>query len=55
MKDLSTILLIQILRAIVDRVELSPDIDPARRGVREVRRTLFKQIVRLQGSEAHGI
>jgi hypothetical protein len=55
MKDFSTILLITILRAIVDHVQLSPDIDPTRLGVRGVQRTLLKQIVRLQGSESHGV
>jgi hypothetical protein len=55
MKDFSTILLINILRATVDHVQQSPDIDPTSPGVRELQRTLLKQIVRLQGSESHGI
>jgi hypothetical protein len=55
MKDFSTILLIKILRAIVDHVQLSPDIDPTCPGVREMQRTLVKQIVQLQGSELHGV
>jgi hypothetical protein len=55
MKDFSTIPLFNILRAIVNHVQLSPDIDPSRPGVREMQHTLWKQIVRLQGSESHGI
>ena len=33
------ILFNKILRSIVDHVQLSPDVDPTRRGVREVQRT----------------
>ena len=55
MRDFSTILLIKILRAIVDHVQLSPDIAPTRLDVREVQRTLVKQIGRLQGSESRGL
>ena len=55
MKDFSTILLIKILRATVDHVQQSPEMDPTHPGVRELQHTLLKQIARLQGSESHGI
>jgi hypothetical protein len=49
--DWQPVLLSKILRAIVDPVQQSPDIDPTRPDVREVQ----AQIVQLQGSESHGI
>jgi hypothetical protein len=55
MKDFSTILLMKILRAIVDYVQVSPDINLTRPGVRETQHTLLEQMVRLQESESHGI
>jgi hypothetical protein len=51
MKDFSTILLIKILRATVDHVQQSPEIDQAIPDVRELKRALLEQIVRLQGSD----
>ena len=51
MKDFSTILLIKILRATVDHVQQSPEIDQASPDVRELKRTLLEQIMRLQGSD----
>jgi hypothetical protein len=55
MKDFSRILLINILRATIDHVQQSPDIDPTHPGVRELQHALLKQIVRLQGGESYGI
>jgi hypothetical protein len=55
MKDYSTILLINILRATVDHVQRSPDIEPTHPGVRELQRTLLEQMVRLEGNESRGI
>ena len=51
MKEFSTILLINILRANVEHLQESRKIDPARPGVKELKRTLLEQIVRLQASE----
>ena len=46
MKDFSSVLLINILRATVDHVQQSPEIDQASPGVRELKRTLLDQILR---------
>ena len=51
MKDFSTVLLIKILRATVDHVQKSPEIDQASPGVRDLKRTLLEQIARLQWNE----
>lgn len=51
MMDCSTILLINILRATVDHVQCSPEIDPASPDVRDLKRTLLEQILRLLASE----
>ena len=48
MRDFSTVLLIKILRAIVDHVQESSEIDRASPGLREFERTLLAQIVSLQ-------
>jgi hypothetical protein len=51
MKDFSTVLLIKILRATVDHVQQSPEIDQASPGVKDLKRTLLEQIARLQWNE----
>ena len=52
MKDFSTILLINILRATVDHVQDSLEIDMANPGLLEFKRTLLKNIVTLQENRA---
>jgi hypothetical protein len=51
MKDFSTVLLINMLRATVDHVQHSPEIDQASPGVKDLKRTLLEQILRLLASE----
>lgn len=51
MKDFSTILLMNILRATVDHAQKSAEIDQASPGFQEFKRTLLAQIVKLQASE----
>jgi hypothetical protein len=51
LKEVSTILLINVLHKTVDAVQESPDIDQASPGVKELKRTLLEQIVRLQASD----
>jgi hypothetical protein len=51
MKDFSTILLTKILRATVEHLQESPEIDQANPGLREFKRTLLAQIVWLQAIE----
>jgi hypothetical protein len=51
MKDFSTILLTQILRATVEHVQESPEIGQASPALREFKRTLLAQIVRLEAIE----
>ena len=49
MRDFSTVLLINILKATVDHAQESPEIDQASPGFREFKRTLLERIVKLQG------
>jgi hypothetical protein len=51
MKDFSSVLLINILRATVDHVQQSPEIDQASPGVKDLKRTLLEQILRLAARE----
>lgn len=51
MKDLSTIVSTKILSAIVEHLQESPNIDQASPAVRDLKRTLLAQIVRLQAIE----
>jgi hypothetical protein len=51
MKDFSTILLINTLRATVDHLQQSAEIEQASPGVKDLKHTLRAQIVRLQGSD----
>jgi hypothetical protein len=53
MKDFSSVLLINILRAIVDHVQQSPEIDKASPSLKDVKRTFREQIMRLQGINLH--
>jgi CxxC-x17-CxxC domain-containing protein len=50
MNDCSTVLLINTLRATVEHLQESPEIDQASPGVKELERTLLEQIVRLQAN-----
>jgi len=52
MKDFSSNLLINILRATVDHVQDSLEIDLANPGLLEFKRTLLENIVKLQGNRA---
>jgi hypothetical protein len=55
MKDFSTILLINMLRATVEHLQQSPEIDQASPGVEDLKHTLRAQIVRLRGTDPeHG-
>lgn len=51
MRDFSTVLLINILKATVDHAQESSEIDQASPGLREFKRTLLAQVVRLQGTD----
>jgi hypothetical protein len=51
MKDFSTIFLTKILRATVEHLQESPEIDQASPGLREFKCTLLAQIVSLQASD----
>ena len=50
MKDFSTILLINVLRATVETVQESACIDQTSPGAKELQRTLLAEIVRLRAS-----
>lgn len=51
MKGFSNHLSIKILRATIDNVLQSAEIDQASPGVKDLKRTLLEQIVRLPGNE----
>jgi hypothetical protein len=48
MKDFSTVLLINTMRATVEHLQESSEIDQASSGLKELERTLLEQIVRLR-------
>jgi hypothetical protein len=47
MKDASNILLMNVLRATINQVQESPNIDQASPAVKELKRTLLEQILKL--------
>jgi hypothetical protein len=47
MNDVSDIQLINVLRSAVDQVQKSPNFDQASPGVKELKRALLEQILRL--------
>jgi hypothetical protein len=51
MRDFSTVLLINILRAIVNHSQESSEIDHRNAGFQEFRRTLLNQILRLEAND----
>lgn len=52
MKTITTILLINTLRATLEHVEQTPDIDPNYPGLVEFKRTLITQIHKLQTEDS---
>ena len=52
MKDFSTVILIEILRATIRCVEESPGMDPGHAGVRQFEGVLLEEIARLMGQSS---